>query len=184
MSKQLAAPEGHAMPGLAASNAGVLPADAVYEILLRVPAKDLCRFRAACRPWRSLLSDPHFAAAHAARHHPAPLIVAGYHAASSDHGFLCDVVDLSGRVVKRVRRTSADNEFEWVVFAQQDLIGTVKWLPTSFNLLNPANGAVHALPEGLAEEHAKMDIDIRHYRIGIIFGPVASTGEYKGALCA
>jgi hypothetical protein len=44
-------------------------------------------------------------------------------------------------------------------------------------LLNPANGAVHALPEGLAEEHAKMDI--RHYRTGIIFGLVASTGEYK-----
>ena len=48
MSKQLAAPEGHAMPGLAASNAGVLPADAVYEILLRIPAKDLCRFRVVC----------------------------------------------------------------------------------------------------------------------------------------
>ncbi|RLN35996.1 uncharacterized protein C2845_PM03G22740 [Panicum miliaceum] len=46
LSKPLAASEGRAMPALAASNAGVLPVDAVYEILLRVPAKDLCRFRA------------------------------------------------------------------------------------------------------------------------------------------
>jgi hypothetical protein len=84
LSKPLAAPEGRTMPALAASNAGVLPADAVYEILLRVPAKDLCRFRAVCRPWRSLLSDPHFIAAHAA-HHPGPLIVAGCHTTSPEH---------------------------------------------------------------------------------------------------
>jgi len=74
---------------------------------------------------------------------------------------------------------SVDNELEWVMFTQQDLIGIVKGWSMSFNLLNPANGAVLALPEGLAEEHAKMDTDIRHYRIGIIFGLVASTGEYK-----
>ena len=132
---------------------------------------------------RYILSDLHFVAVHAA-HHPAPLIVAGYHTASSDHGFLCNIVDLSGRVIKRVRRMSVDNELEWVMFTQQDLIGIVKGWSTSFNLLNPANGDVLALPEGLAEEHAKMDTDIRHYRIGIILGLVASTGEYKGALCA
>jgi len=54
--------------------AGALPPDAVYEILLRLPGKELCRLRGMCRPWRSLLSDRAFAAAHAAR----PLVVAGY----------------------------------------------------------------------------------------------------------
>ncbi|KAJ1283635.1 hypothetical protein BS78_03G143400 [Paspalum vaginatum] len=34
----------------------VLPLDVVYEILLQVPAKTLCRLRAVCRPWRSLLA--------------------------------------------------------------------------------------------------------------------------------
>ncbi|RLN35393.1 hypothetical protein C2845_PM03G22610 [Panicum miliaceum] len=77
------------------------PLDALYEVLLRVPAKDLCRFRAVCRPWRSLLSDPHFVAAHAARH-PGPLIVAGYDTDRSDAGPLLDIMDLSGRVIKRV----------------------------------------------------------------------------------
>jgi len=44
LSKPLTALEGRAMPALA----GVLPVDAVYEILLRIPAKDLCRFRVVC----------------------------------------------------------------------------------------------------------------------------------------
>ncbi|KAF8741158.1 hypothetical protein HU200_013639 [Digitaria exilis] len=51
----------------------VLPEDALYEILLRLPAKDLCRFRAVCRPWRSY----HFITAHASSH-PEPLVVVGY----------------------------------------------------------------------------------------------------------
>ncbi|CAN6165489.1 unnamed protein product [Urochloa humidicola] len=109
-----------AAPGVTATNEpGSMLADAIYEILLRVPAKDLCRFRAVCRPWRSLLSDPHFIAAHST-HHPAPLIVAGYHTADWNHGILCDIMDLSGRVVKRVRRTWGERE--WVMFTQRDLI--------------------------------------------------------------
>ncbi|KAF8704118.1 hypothetical protein HU200_031609 [Digitaria exilis] len=51
----------------------LLHRDALYEILLRVPAKPLCRFRAVCRSWRSLLSAPSsFVAAHAARHRCSP----------------------------------------------------------------------------------------------------------------
>ncbi|CAN6203336.1 unnamed protein product [Urochloa humidicola] len=47
------------------------------------PIKDLCRLRAVCRPWRSLLSAPAFVrrrpATRAARqrHHPDQLLVAG-----------------------------------------------------------------------------------------------------------
>ncbi|OEL21355.1 hypothetical protein BAE44_0017626 [Dichanthelium oligosanthes] len=80
------------------SHGGVLPlpADGLYEILLRVPAKDLCRLRAVCRPWRCLLSDPHFIAAHAARHPEPPLILVGYHMALRDDGIICDIADLDG----------------------------------------------------------------------------------------
>ena len=41
---------------------GALPLDTLYDILLRLPAKELCRLRLVCRLLRSLLSDPYFAA--------------------------------------------------------------------------------------------------------------------------
>ncbi|TVU41323.1 hypothetical protein EJB05_14829, partial [Eragrostis curvula] len=84
------------------SRGGVLPLDALYEVLLRLPAKDLCRLRLICRPWHALLSDPHFIASHAARH-PGPLIVAGHPRLGLDPGSLFDIMDLSGQVLKRVR---------------------------------------------------------------------------------
>ncbi|WVZ71308.1 LOW QUALITY PROTEIN: hypothetical protein U9M48_019906, partial [Paspalum notatum var. saurae] len=161
---------------LTASNTGFMPVDAAYEILLRVPAKDLCRFRAVCRPWRSLLSDPHFIAAHAGHHpDPEPLIIASCYTNRRKNGVLCDVMDLSGRVVKQVPSTWGEDE--GAVFTQQDLICTKKGHSESFRLLNPADGAVYALPGGLAEEHAKLDISA--YEAQIAFGLVASTGEYK-----
>ena len=55
-------------------NDGLLPTDVLYEVLLRLPAKELCRLRLVCRAWRSLTSDPGFARAHASRHPP---LVAG-----------------------------------------------------------------------------------------------------------
>ena len=44
----------------AASNAGVLPPDLLSDVLLLLPAKELCRLRAVCRSWRSLTFDPLF----------------------------------------------------------------------------------------------------------------------------
>ena len=44
LSKPLTAPEERAMPALAS----MLPVDAVYQILLRISAKDLCRFCVVC----------------------------------------------------------------------------------------------------------------------------------------
>ncbi|TVU25721.1 hypothetical protein EJB05_28226, partial [Eragrostis curvula] len=42
--------------------------DALFEVLLRLPAKELCRLRRICRSWRALTCDPHFAAEHKSRH--------------------------------------------------------------------------------------------------------------------
>uniref|UniRef100_A0A0D9WWJ8 F-box domain-containing protein n=1 Tax=Leersia perrieri TaxID=77586 RepID=A0A0D9WWJ8_9ORYZ len=49
--------------------------DALFEILLRLPARDICRARAVCRSWRAMASDPLFIGAHASRH-PGPYIAA------------------------------------------------------------------------------------------------------------
>ncbi|KAL6643959.1 hypothetical protein ACP70R_018725 [Stipagrostis hirtigluma subsp. patula] len=54
-------------PLAAAADDGVLPTDVLREVLLRLPAKALCRLRLVCRSWRSLTSDPLFAAAHYVR---------------------------------------------------------------------------------------------------------------------
>ncbi|OEL23114.1 hypothetical protein BAE44_0015866, partial [Dichanthelium oligosanthes] len=49
------------------TNSGVLPTDVLYDILLRLPAKELCRLRLICRAWRALISDPGYARAHQSR---------------------------------------------------------------------------------------------------------------------
>lgn len=92
----------HAAPkrrALVASNIGALPLDPLYEILLRLPAKLLCRLRTVCRLWWSILSDPQLAAVHATRH-PGPLIIA---ALDEEHDVLVNIMDLSGQILKQVR---------------------------------------------------------------------------------
>ena len=89
---------GPSFPPPAASNStGVLPPDLLFDVLLRLPAKELCRLRAVCRSWRSLTSDPLFVGEHAARH-PGPLFLANFR---GDEAHI-HVVDLSGSVVKRI----------------------------------------------------------------------------------
>ncbi|KAK3411385.1 hypothetical protein EUGRSUZ_I00151 [Eucalyptus grandis] len=41
-----------------------LPQDVAVEILKRLPARSLLRFRCVCRSWRSTIDDPRFAALH------------------------------------------------------------------------------------------------------------------------
>ncbi|TVU33355.1 hypothetical protein EJB05_25167, partial [Eragrostis curvula] len=153
-----------------------LPSDAVYEVLLRVPGRDLCRFRAVCRPWRRLLSDPLFIAAHAARN-PEPLIVAGYNSYFHPRNALCDLINLSGRVVKRVHATRGERD-ERVVSAEHGFIYTSRGVIRSVRLRSLITGdLVRALPDGLAREHKAYQSRI--HDASAAFGMVASTGEYK-----
>ncbi|RCV09990.1 hypothetical protein SETIT_2G075500v2 [Setaria italica] len=146
---------------------GDLPPDAVFEILLRLPGRDLCRLRAVCRPWRSLLSDPAFAAAHADRH-AEPLVVAGYAKHTSNNGVLYDILDLSGRVVRRVHAAATTpTENEWVASTGPGLVCVA------------AAGVAFALPRGLAEDHAAHERDISHHTAMVALGQVGSTGERK-----
>lgn len=88
-----------AAPRTLVANDGNLPTDILFEILVRVPARELCRTSLVCRSWRSLTTDPHFSKAHAARH---PLLVClrtCYNKKASDFQFF----DLSGKIVKQIR---------------------------------------------------------------------------------
>ncbi|KAM0844659.1 hypothetical protein ACQ4PT_056908 [Festuca glaucescens] len=81
-----------------ANDEPVLPLDVVYTILLRVLAKPLCRFRAVCPSWLSLLCDPAFIAAHAALH-PSLFIAVAVEDTETD----VEILDMSGNIVKRLK---------------------------------------------------------------------------------
>jgi F-box interacting protein len=171
----------------AASSSGVLSPDLLYEILLLLPAKDLCRFRAVCRAWRSLTSGPGFAALHKSRH-KGPLLALAY---DDNKGTGVDIVDLSGNVLRRIPSTEVNIEvgvsghisntenvispthLDLVCFARQyNSLGL--WV------LNPATGATIELPDCRSEElelelQGEDDIEVE----SCAFGQVSSTGEYK-----
>jgi hypothetical protein len=82
-------------------NYGVLPLDMLRNILVRLPADELCRLRLVCRWWRSLTSDPLFARSHLSAGHQH-IILFQCDDAARRH---CEVrvVDLhAGTVVKRI----------------------------------------------------------------------------------
>ncbi|KAK1628913.1 hypothetical protein QYE76_003228 [Lolium multiflorum] len=116
----------------------VQPADVLYEILLRVPAKPLCRFRAVCPSWRSLLCDPTFIAAHAARH-PGPLIVVAMEETYKD----VKIMDISGNVVKRLK--SAQQCPTDIMWTHRDLV-CLLGDDGHHRVLDPATGVTSFLP--------------------------------------
>ncbi|CAL5076127.1 unnamed protein product [Urochloa decumbens] len=150
----------------AASNSGVLPADVLFDVLLRLPAKELCRLRAVCRAWCSLTFDPLFASAHAARH---PLFLASFR---DDRAHIC-VVDLCGTVVKRIPNA----EGHQLLHTRLDLacVATARY---GCRVLNPATGSVEILPERPADDHLNRE-NFRKLNTSFAFGRIATTGEYK-----
>ncbi|CAL4906017.1 unnamed protein product [Urochloa decumbens] len=159
---------------LAVSNDGALPSDVLYEVLLRVPAKALCRLRLVCRSWRSLTSDPRFARTHSARH-PLFIVIDLDRLDPEIH-----IIDLySGGIVKRIssadlaQRVHGIGDLYRLMSTEASLVcvstttsddGTVQDI-----VLNPATGAVKILPDdnrsGLVDS--------------CILGYVPSTGQYK-----
>ncbi|CAL5079173.1 unnamed protein product [Urochloa decumbens] len=152
---------------------GVLPQDAIYEILLRVPARPLCRFRAVCQSWHSLLTDPQFAAIHAARHCGEPPLFAVC-VADGTHGEI-RILDTSGRTVKRVNTAPASPcrmlpHLDLVLLRVDTIRGSVK--PRSLTVVDPATGSISFLPS--KDKHAQHSF---------VFGRAVSStgghGEYK-----
>ncbi|CAN6197264.1 unnamed protein product [Urochloa humidicola] len=130
--------------GGANSNDGVLlHLDMVYEILLRIPARQLCRFRAVCKPWLSLLTDPPFVAAHAARHRGDPLF------AVAIAGKVAEVklLDTCGRAVKQVSVGPRSSLRQMRTHLDLVLLHGVAALERkALRLLDPATGAISSLP--------------------------------------
>ncbi|KAF8731979.1 hypothetical protein HU200_015929 [Digitaria exilis] len=133
------------------------------------PAKDLCRLRAVCRPWRSLLSDPNFIAAHAAFHTDPFFVVVSYGTGrcydsdGDDDRVLFSIMDLSGRVIKRQLRHAADDDERVMCATELGLICvSIKGSRTRCRLINPATGAVHELPQELAAAHGWTSWITRH----------------------
>ncbi|CAN6357810.1 unnamed protein product [Urochloa humidicola] len=176
----------------AAANLGVLPQEVLFDVLVRLPAKDIGRLRIVCRPWRNLTSDPLFIKEHAARH-PDQFIVASFHA-DSEH---IHVMDLFGRVVKSLPISITKRNY--FLRSCPDLIG-VGNVDGSCCLIDPVTGAISHLPKtdlkGLSSSILQEYDDSEYYssnsdgweiysnheqleRCVFLAGRVHSTGEYK-----
>ncbi|XP_059647024.1 putative F-box protein At3g24700 [Cornus florida] len=46
------------------NNLNCLPREIIYEILTRVPAESLVRFKLVCKLWKTIISDPNFISSH------------------------------------------------------------------------------------------------------------------------
>ncbi|KAL6656880.1 hypothetical protein ACP70R_004660 [Stipagrostis hirtigluma subsp. patula] len=153
---------------LAVANDGVLPTDVLYDVLLRVPAKALCRFRLVCRAWRALTSDPRFAGEHSSRR---PLFAGHTFRSSEIH-----LVDMhSGDIVKRID----DHALGGLVLPGFDLCTNAGLVCGSANttsgaqqtvVLDPATGVIDVLPDGGRPDAGGSPC---------IVGHVPSTGLYK-----
>lgn len=119
--------------------AGELPRDALYEILLRLSAKDVCRLRAVSPSWRSLTLDPLFVKAHAARH-TGPLLATTFVDGESCGVSIVDL--LSGDVVKRIRTSDPHLRVQRTRLDRVCLVGGRQPLGVPVTLLDPAMDAV------------------------------------------
>ena len=72
-----------------------LPEDIILEVLVRMPANALCRFRCVSKAWRALISNPAFVAAQ--RSHAGRLIVGVF---GSWPDYELRVLDVHGNVLR------------------------------------------------------------------------------------
>ena len=155
-------------PVVATSNDGVLPLDLLYDVLLRLPAETLCRFRAVCRSWRSLLSHPDFIAA---ARNPGPLIALGITDYYSSR-YEVSVLDMdSGDTVTRVNIAANDLTYGEAHSISPDGVGCILGPQHRIRLLDLPNGSVFLLPDRAPPRGHKL--------IWCTVGGAASTLEHK-----
>lgn len=160
-----------------ASGAAALPPDGLYEILLRLPAKDLCRLRAVCRSWRSLTSDPLFIKDHAARH-TRPFLTSTFVDGGGDESCGVSIVDLpSGDVIKRIHTRGKDVRLQRTYLDRVCMVGGRH--PLALTALDPATGATLGPSRDISEEYQDL-LERRYVSMdSCAFGKVPSIGEYK-----
>ncbi|KAL5196934.1 hypothetical protein ABZP36_000446 [Zizania latifolia] len=161
----------------APSVAAALPLDALFEILLRLPAREICRLRAVCRSWRALASDRLFIDAHAACH-PGPFVASSFVDDGGDESCGVSIIDLStGDVVKRIHPSVRDFR---VQRTRLDLVCLVEGPhPLAVTVLNPATGATCSSAKYISDDYEHF-LKLGHVSMdSCAFGKVPSTGEYK-----
>lgn len=169
------------------SNTGApagLPADALFEVLLRLPDKDLSRLRVVCRSWRALTYDPHFATVHKSRH-AEPLFAFTFRD-SDDRGIA--IVSLSGQMLRRIPFGSDCIE---LLLTNLDRLCVIRNCKPSLAtwVLNPAIAVALSLPGPCSDEFVGICTEHRFNwgyalshnckTVTYAFGQVASTGSYK-----
>ncbi|KAK3124700.1 hypothetical protein QOZ80_7BG0590880 [Eleusine coracana subsp. coracana] len=150
------------------SDDGILPTDALRGILLRLPARHLCRFRSVCRSWRSLLSEPDFVKAHASLH-PSPLVAVAVTSGECSNTVDFIVLDMSGKKVKRI--PAGMWSFDAQISSHQYLAGiAVDDYCRCLRMVNLESGAISLVPKRFQRARA--------LPAGFVHGRAAS-GEHK-----
>ncbi|CAN6163212.1 unnamed protein product [Urochloa humidicola] len=127
---------------LGKGGAGVsLPEDIIFDVLARLPAKVLCRFRCVCKGWRALISGPAFVAAQKSR--AAPVIVGVFGSrCTGRRKFELRVMDMDGsilRVFKDVIKSLTPTRLDDLICVYKTWCGAM--------IIEPANGRVLAIDE-------------------------------------
>ena len=73
-----------------------LPEDIIFDVLVRLPVKALCRFRCESKAWRALISDPAFVAVQRSR--ASPYLVGVFYGALWPPKVR--VMDMEGNVIR------------------------------------------------------------------------------------
>nr|CAB3468631.1 unnamed protein product [Digitaria exilis] len=145
----------------------LLPEDIIFDVLSRLRAKVLCRFKCVCKGWRALISDQAFVADHKSR--AAPLIAGVFRSQRMGHKFELRVMDMDDgsilRVFKDMPMYLAPTRIDLICAYDQD---------GSAMIVDPAPGRVLAV-----SEHNpwidKATLPRSHY----ILGRAAPSGTYK-----
>ncbi|KAF8741163.1 hypothetical protein HU200_013644 [Digitaria exilis] len=159
---------GRKKPSAPLADYGLLPADIMFDVLLRLPAKELCRLRVVCQAWSSITQSPLFAKAHSSRH---PLVL-GLRNRSE-----VQFIDLSGNTVKKLATGACDLISPLELSSQLDLVCVSEITGPTCVVVNSATGAVTVLPRDIGIEQ-DINMGATHWHTGII-GQVPSIGEYK-----
>ncbi|CAN6163213.1 unnamed protein product [Urochloa humidicola] len=142
-----------------------LPEDIIFDVLTRLPAKVLCRFRCICKGWRALISDQTFVAAQKSR---APPLIAGvFRSRSMAEVFELRVMDMDGsvlRVFKDVARSLEPTRLDGLICDSTTRCGA--------RIIDPATAQVLTIDK--PDPGTPMP-PLRHYG----FGRAAPSGAYK-----
>ncbi|CAL4897545.1 unnamed protein product [Urochloa decumbens] len=157
---------------LADGNYGVLPADVLYDILLRLPANHLCRLRLVCRSWRSLTSDPLFAKDHSRRR---PHVIALRQQRQDE----LHVIDLRDRIIVKTIHIPQPGAY---LLAELDLVCVVYPHFVAWGgacVLDLQQGTGSATIADITVDHQVLRSSFPLMVPSYTLGHVPSTGEYK-----